>query len=169
MPEAWMPSGLAVEHPRDAAEKVTRHAFTVGRALAEAGALSRSPDEVSPQPCEALEGTVAVDEPVPEPPLPAWWVDYSPYQVFYIGHVELVAPSAAVPALAAARERLEAAGWRERASVLAPNAAGDEPVLLMDAPDEGYGARLGVALTESGRSRITVHVASPCLRHPAER
>lgn len=166
---------MLVMHPKAVAEQVSGLVEEVQRGLVTVGTLDRPPAGVGPQPCDHVEGT----RPVRTPAVPTgaddrnpyedpWYVDYSPFTMLYIGHVDVGSADDLAPALTGLHDHLVAAGWRPRELLLEPR-PGDEPArLVVEAPVDGYGLRAVGIVTTTGRPRIVAYCSSPCVRHPDE-
>ncbi|MFI0357090.1 hypothetical protein [Actinomadura sp. 9N407] len=160
---------MRMEHPRTAAERVTEFVSAIGAGLAGRGELSRAPGDVSPQPCDHVAESRSVSATYASsggnPYLDPWYVDYSPYNMMYIGYADIAAPIRFASFLAELGARLAAGGWR----VYEPESgSGGGPELMVEAPVRGYGGKIGGILGPAGRPRVTVIFSSPCLRHPNE-
>jgi hypothetical protein len=169
-------AAVLVMHPKAVADRVSGLVEEVQRGLAPVGTLDRPAGEVGPQPCDHVAGTRPVQGPDDaagesdcNPYEDPWYVDYSPFTMLHIGHVDVESENDLVPALTGLREHLTAAGWRPREVRLEPRPGDDQPSLLViDAPVAGFGLRAVGAVTTTGQSRIITYCSSPCVRHPDE-
>lgn len=157
--------GMRVEHPEAAAGRVTTLVTAIAAGLDGFGKLSRAPEEMSPQPCDHVDEMQPVATPDTGEGNPfenSWYVDYSPYTMLYIGYADVASPSSFPPLISRLRDRLGASGWRPREVTLEAGRAS----LVIEAPEDGYGARILGVTSAARRARVAVYVSSPCLRHP---
>jgi hypothetical protein len=160
---------MATEHPKKAAESVSRLVTEITGFMSAYGELSRRPTEVGPQPCELVEKTLPVADPMANEVNPfrdPWFIDYSPYTMMWIGYVDCRSVNHFGTVAAPLRDHLTGLGWRAHEAVLDPESGG-EARLVIESPIPGYGARIVGVPRDSGMLRVAVFASSPCLRHPS--
>jgi hypothetical protein len=163
---------MRVMHPKAVADQISGLVEEVQRGLASVGTLDRPSTGVGPQPCDHVDGTRPIRSPDGadgrNPYEDPWYVDYSPFTMLYIGHVDVESAGDLAPALTGLRDHLVTAGWRPREVQLEPRPGEDHARLVIEAPADGFGLRAVGIVTTTGRPRIITYCSSPCFQHPDE-